>query len=107
MSTARASGTPPGGEDPPSEATAGAPDLAALAQDWITLWQSEITALITDRETQDTWQTLAALWAGMMAGAIQAMPRPGPPRPGPAWKAARRGARKCRTQTNRPGPGPR
>ena len=83
MSTARASGPPPGESDPPDGAATGAPDLAALAQDWITLWQSEISALVTDREAQDTWQTLATLWAGMMANAIQAVPRPSPPRPVP------------------------
>jgi hypothetical protein len=26
------------------------PDLAALARDWVTLWQSELAAIATDRE---------------------------------------------------------
>ncbi|WP_240319117.1 hypothetical protein [Acidibrevibacterium fodinaquatile] len=84
MSTARAPGTPPDGESPAGGAGNETPDLAALAQDWITLWQSEISALVADREMQEAWQALAGLWAGVLASAIQAMPRePGPREPGP------------------------
>ncbi len=38
-----------------------------LAQDWITLWQSELSALAADPEMRETWQTMMALWAGTMA----------------------------------------
>lgn len=50
-------------------------DLAALARDWVTLWQSELAALARDREAQEGWQTLLALWAGVIGSAVQAMPR--------------------------------
>jgi hypothetical protein len=56
---------------------AGAPDLQQVARDWITLWQSELTAAATDREVQETWQTLAGMWAGIAAAMVQAMPRGG------------------------------
>jgi len=39
-----------------------APDLRALARDWITLWQSELAATAADRELAEGWQQLAALW---------------------------------------------
>jgi ubiquinone biosynthesis protein UbiJ len=41
----------------------GPPDLAELARDWITLYQSELAALASDRETQELWQAALALWA--------------------------------------------
>jgi len=55
-------------------------DLHRLAQDWITLWQSELTAAAADRELQETWQTMAALWASAAATMLRALPRaaPGP-----------------------------
>jgi hypothetical protein len=43
------------------------PDPSKLAQDWITLWQSEITAMAADREMRESWQTVMALWAGAMS----------------------------------------
>jgi hypothetical protein len=57
--------------DPP------APDMAALARDWITLWQSELTALAADRELQEGWATLAALWAGAATAMLNRLPRGG------------------------------
>ena len=33
-------------------------DLRKLAQDWITLWQSELAGLAADREAQETWQAM-------------------------------------------------
>jgi hypothetical protein len=45
------------------------PNLANLAQDWVTLWQSELTALARDREAQEHWAMLIGFWAGM-AGQI-------------------------------------
>ena len=52
-----------------------APDLGKLAQDWITLWQSELAALAADREAQETWRTWLAIWAGVAASAMKALPR--------------------------------
>jgi hypothetical protein len=52
-------------------------ELHELARDWITLWQSELAALATDREAQETWQTLMALWAGAAGAMLQALPRAG------------------------------
>ncbi len=50
-------------------------DLQALARDWITLWQSEVSAAATDRELAETWRTLAALWAGVAGAMMQGLPR--------------------------------
>lgn len=52
-----------------------APDMQALARDWITLWQSELAAAATDREMQETWQSLAALWAGVAGAMLHGLPR--------------------------------
>src|ERR1700733_6419661 len=60
----------PGGED-----AAEGPDLRKLAQDWITLWQSELAGLAVDREAQETWQVMLTLWAGAAAAMLRAMPR--------------------------------
>ena len=73
----------PAAEQPPGGAAAGdrvgpeaaAPDPAALAGDWITVWQSELAALAADREVQEGWQALAALWAGVAGAALAALPR--------------------------------
>ena len=59
--------------DPPDPAS---PDTAALARDWITLWQSELTALAADREAHESWAALAALWAGAAEAMLRAVPRP-------------------------------
>ena len=56
-----------------------AADLQQLARDWIALWQSELAALAVDREAQESWQALLALWAGAAAACLQAMPRAAPP----------------------------
>ena len=53
-------------------------DFRALAEDWIAIWQSEITAFMTDPETQQAWGAMMAVWAG----AAQAMMRSMPPMPG-------------------------
>lgn len=53
-------------------------DFRALAEDWIAIWQSEITAYLTDPETQQAWGAMMAVWAG----AAQAMMRAMPPAPG-------------------------
>ncbi|MBO0712414.1 MAG: hypothetical protein J2P47_14180 [Acetobacteraceae bacterium] len=53
--------------DPPETGA----DLASLARDWITLWQSELAALATDREAHETLVALLGLWvdaSGALAG---------------------------------------
>jgi hypothetical protein len=74
-------------------------DMQRLARDWITLWQSELTAAAADRELQETWQTLAGLWAGVAGAVLAALPRglpDGPTRhaaaPGPGAAAPARSA---------------
>jgi hypothetical protein len=51
------------------------PDLAALARDWVTLWQSELAAIAADREAQESWQAILALWAGAAGALLAAAPR--------------------------------
>jgi hypothetical protein len=58
------------------------PDLAALARDWVTLWQSELTAIAAEREAQESWQAILALWAGAAGAMLAAAPRA---RPSHAW----------------------
>jgi hypothetical protein len=58
---------------PPREPRA--PDPRQVAQDWITLWQSELAAAAADRELGETWGTLAGLWAGIAGAMVQFAPR--------------------------------
>jgi hypothetical protein len=69
-----------------------------LAEDWVALWQSELTAMSADREVRESWAAMVALWASTATMALGAMkPRhdaaPGtaftaqPPRPAPAAAA--------------------
>ena len=46
-----------------------------LAQDWITLWQSELSAMAADPEIRKSWQTMMALWAGTMSAVLRGLPR--------------------------------
>ena len=62
-------------DGPGRDESAAGPDLRKLAQDWITLWQSELAGLAVDREAQETWQAMLALWAGAAAAMLRAMPR--------------------------------
>src|SRR3712207_3766175 len=81
--------------DPPtSDSGEDAEDLRDLARDWITLWQSELSALAVDREAQEAWHLLLSLWAGTAAGMINALPRGGPD--DPAGSGARRGGHAAR-----------
>ena len=48
------------------------PDLTGLAQDWVTLWQSEMTALARDREAQEQWAMLVGFWANLAGQTIAA-----------------------------------
>src|SRR5471030_1768331 len=55
------------------------PDPRKLAQDWITLWQSELSAMAADPEIRESWQTVMTLWAGTMSAVLQGLPRAGRP----------------------------
>ena len=46
---------------PHGQGEAPSPDPQAQARDWITIWQSELTALATDREAVDAWTRLVTL----------------------------------------------
>jgi hypothetical protein len=63
-------------ESGPDQSEAGeTPDLRRLAQDWITLWESELSALAADPEMREAWQALASIWSGAMTAALQRLPR--------------------------------
>jgi hypothetical protein len=57
------------------------PDARKLAQDWVTLWQSELSAMAADREMREAWQTILAVWAGTMSAMLRGLPRA----PAPQW----------------------
>jgi hypothetical protein len=65
-----------GGAGAPAGAAPVLPDPQKLAQDWITLWQSELSAMAADPEMRDSWQTLMAVWAGTMSAMLRGLPRP-------------------------------
>jgi hypothetical protein len=44
-----------------------------LAEDWVALWQSELTAMAADRELRESWAAMVALWAGAATSALGAM----------------------------------
>ena len=57
------------------------PDTRKLAQVWVTLWQSELSAMAADPEIRESWQTVMALWAGTMGAMLRGLPRePNAPR---------------------------
>lgn len=62
--------TDAGPEDRRDGAIPGADALAALARDWIALWQSELTAMAQDRECREAWAGLLNLWVGAAAAAV-------------------------------------
>lgn len=62
-------------DDPEPEAER----VRRLAEDWISMWQSELSALAADRESQQAWRAGLDLWAGIAAAIIRATPRT-PPR---------------------------
>ncbi len=65
-------GSMPRSEPPPDLQ---APDLQAMARDWITIWQSELSAMATDRELQDAWVRLVKLWADAAESAARLLPQ--------------------------------
>jgi hypothetical protein len=54
----------------------GPPDPQSLARDWITIWQSELAALATDREMHEAWLRLVGLWADAANAAARLLPGP-------------------------------
>jgi hypothetical protein len=74
------------GPDPGDDAAA--PDLRKLAEDWITLWQSELGALAADREVQETWQAMLALWVGAVSAMLRTLAHEHPDRRAGAAAAA-------------------
>jgi len=60
------------GEDPQARQA----ELDRLAEDWITLWQSEITAMAADREAAEAWATTAQAVAAMAAAWTRAASAP-------------------------------
>jgi hypothetical protein len=67
-----------GGAGSSAGSTRELPDPRKLAQDWITLWQSELSAMAADPEMRESWQTMMALWAGTMSAMLCSLPRGGP-----------------------------
>ena len=63
------------GVHPHDQGAAAMPGPSTLAQDWITVWQSELSAMAADPEIRETWQTLASMWAGTMSAMLQGLPR--------------------------------
>jgi hypothetical protein len=64
-------GRKPGAPEPDVAA-----ELESLAEDWITLWQSEIAGLAADREAAEGWAAMSAAWAGLGAAWLRAATAP-------------------------------
>ncbi len=64
------------------------PDLSQLAEDWITLWQSELAAMAADPELAEAWAAQVALAAAFWRAQTVRWPKHdaahAPPRPAPA-----------------------
>ena len=60
------------GRGPADTPDADPEDLAALARDWIALWQSELAAMAQDREMREAWTGLLGIWAATALGTIDA-----------------------------------
>jgi hypothetical protein len=78
---------------PPEDQPFGQSGVAAASpadtwQDWVTIWQSELNALATDREAQQAWAKLVELWAAQARAAGAFLPR----RPGDDPACGRAGA---------------
>jgi hypothetical protein len=68
-------GTSFSGATPRDRTASDMPDPRKLAQDWITLWQSELSAMAADPEIRESWQTVMALWAGTVSNLLRGLPR--------------------------------
>jgi hypothetical protein len=63
-------------------------DFQAVTADWITIWQSELAAMATDRETHEAWVRFVALWARAAGAAARFLPQaPAPRADGPGGYA--------------------
>ncbi len=60
-------------------------EIERLAEDWITLWQSEIAALASDREAAEAWAAAASAWAALGAAWLRAAAAPPFARQPPPW----------------------
>jgi len=45
----------------------------SLAQDLVSMWQSELTAMAADRELREAWVVLVGLWAQSSSAAFSAL----------------------------------
>jgi hypothetical protein len=81
--TQRPNGPPE--DQPHGPAVAAKHSPAETWQDWVTIWQSELNALATDREAQQAaqqaWAKLVALWATQARAAGAFLPRRGADEP--------------------------
>jgi hypothetical protein len=77
---------------PPGGASDGRADPAALMRDWITIWQSEMSAAATDPDLVHAWTRLLEIWAATARGATLLIP-PMPPAGAAARDTAPGGAR--------------
>jgi hypothetical protein len=64
-----------GGSESRARIASELPDPRKLAQDWITLWQSELSAMAADPEMRESWQSMMAIWAGTMSTVLRGIPR--------------------------------
>jgi hypothetical protein len=64
-------------------------EVERLAEDWITLWQSEIAALAADREAAEAWSAATSAWAALGAGWLRAAAAPPFGRPPAPWPPVR------------------
>jgi hypothetical protein len=44
-----------------------------LGEDWVALWQSELTAMAADRELRESWAAMVGLWASTATMALGAL----------------------------------
>jgi hypothetical protein len=51
-------------------------EVERLAEDWITLWQSEIAALAADREAAEAWSAATSALAALGAAWLRAAAAP-------------------------------
>jgi len=59
----------------PEASVPDSPDLSAYAQDLITLWQSELSALAADREMYEGFQRGLGIWSAAAQNIAQNLPK--------------------------------
>ncbi|HQT38861.1 MAG TPA: hypothetical protein PK231_05500 [Acidocella sp.] len=62
-----------------------------LAEDWVALWQSELTAMASDRELRESMAAMVALWASTAHAALGLLRAPyehAPSQPTPGTTSA-------------------